>query len=292
MKIVKLKGGLGNQMFQYAFGCLLHSLTGEEVKLDLTDYSMLEKDHLRKPRILDYCCTLQVASEEEVRRQLVLKKLSKPLTMAWKIKTAIEGLVNEKYFLEKNRKYVDVSSITQYKYYNGYWQSYRYIEAINDTLEKEFTPRKDISENTKMMIQKVQNCESVFVGVRRGDYLAERKHYGFFDSTYYEKAIQIILEHVKKPILYVFSNDIEWAKSNINFGGVPVVFRTPELQTSDFEELQIMRSCRHAIIVNSTFHWWGAYLIANEEKVVVCPKKWFADDKKIDIFPENWIQCE
>lgn len=292
MKIVKLKGGLGNQMFQYAFACLIHSTTGEDVKLDLTDYAALEKDYLRKPRILEYNCTLQVANEAEAKQPLMLKKFSKPFTLIWKCKTAVEAIANRKYYYEKNREFVDVSSIARYSYYNGYWQNYKYVEAVRDRLDKEFTPRMELSENTKRAIQEVHNCQSVFVGVRRGDYLAESKHYGVFDSSYYENAIKMILKYVDNPVFYVFSNDIEWAKANVDFSGASFVFRTPDLQTSDFEELQIMRNCKHAIIVNSTFHWWGAYLISNKDKVVVCPKKWFADNTKIDLIPDKWKQCE
>ena len=88
---------------------------------------------------------------------------------------------------------------------------------------------------------------------------------------------------------YIFSNDIEWVKSNMNFDQKVTYFDNKN-GIDDFEELFIMASCKHAIIPNSTFHWWGARMISNPEKIVICPEKWFADNKKIDIIPPSWIR--
>ena len=97
---------------------------------------------------------------------------------------------------------------------------------------------------------------------------------------------------VENPVYYIFSNDIEWCKKNIVWGVRDVRFREKEMQTNDFEELILMSSCKHAIIVNSSFNWWGATLIRNIEKIVCCPEKWWFDDKPIDIIPENWVRIK
>ena len=99
-----------------------------------------------------------------------------------------------------------------------------------------------------------------------------------------------IKERIENPVFYVFSNDIEWCKNNIDWLDYNVKFRNKEDQVDDFEELIIMSSCKHAIVVNSTYNWWGAYLIENPNKIVCCPDRWFFDDKPIDIIPDNWVR--
>ena len=99
-----------------------------------------------------------------------------------------------------------------------------------------------------------------------------------------------ISEKTENPIFYIFSNDINWCKQNLALdNSFKIVYREPEQQVDDFEELMLMSSCKHAIMVNSTYHWWGAYLIKNKNKVICCPKKWFFDDKPIDIIPNDWV---
>ena len=142
-------------------------------------------------------------------------------------------------------------------------------------------------------MEQMQKENAVFIGVRKGDYAADKKsieHYGNFDSQYYLAAMKTIASKVENPKFYVFSNDVEWCKKNLDWGGYNIFYREPEQQTDDFEELMLMSSCKHAIIVNSTYNWWGAYLIKNPDKIVCCPKKWFFDDAPIDIVPDSWIK--
>ena len=156
---------------------------------------------------------------------------------------------------------------------------------------KEFlVPKCTISEKTLKEIKQCNNCNSVFMGVRKGDYTAEERHYGVFDQAYYDQAMSLIEKKVKNPVYYIFSNDIEWVKSNMNFGNHNIIFRTKNDIVSDFEELMLMASCKHSIIVNSTYHWWGARLNYYPGKLVIAPDKWFSDGKKIDIVPPSWLR--
>ena len=142
-------------------------------------------------------------------------------------------------------------------------------------------------------ISSIETDETVFVGVRKGDYNTSfhaRKHYGSFPQTYYEKAISIIKRTVRNPVFYIFSNDIDWCKQNLRFDESVVFYRNNEDQTDDFEELIIMSKFKHAIICNSTFQWWGAFLINNPGKVIVSPADWFADKKTIEIVPPTWVK--
>jgi hypothetical protein len=199
-------------------------------------------------------------------------------------------MLNNKCYWEPNRAYREIDKLSKYAFFDGYWQSYRYVDEILDSLKMDFIPKNELSEKTKSVLNNIEKQDSVFVGIRRGDYLNDVKHCGLFSNNYYLSAMDEISKRVNNPVFYIFSNDIEWCKENITWGNRKVVFREVEDQTDDFEELMLMASCKHAVIINSTFHWWGAYLIKNPDKIIICPDKWFFDDKPIDIIPPKWIR--
>ena len=101
-----------------------------------------------------------------------------------------------------------------------------------------------------------------------------------------------IAKRLYDPVFYVFSNDVQWCKEHLKWDDFNVQYREQEQQVSDLEEFFIMQSCRNAIIINSTFHWWAAYLIDNPDKIVIHPSKWFFDNKPIDIYHPDWVTVE
>ena len=290
MKIVKVKGGLGNQMFQYSFALLLKQKTDEIVKLDMSSFQDLIKDPVRKPRLLKYSISLPLASEKDISKVCLLKHSGNMLSFKYRLKTLMEDKINSRYFREKNRAYISPQRILGYSYYDGYWQSWKYIDKVWKDVKNDFVPNYEINVETQKMISIVENSNSVFVGIRKGDYSAEKEHYGSFGNSYYQKAMDYISKRVNNPQFYVFSNDIPWVKKNIDFSDRNVVFREPEDIVDDFEDLLIMAACKHSIIINSTYHWWGARMNDNKNKIVVAPKRWFFDDKPIDIIPTNWVR--
>lgn len=293
MIIVKIKGGLGNQLFQYAFAKLLEKVSDDFVKLDFSSYNFLNNDSIRKPRILSFKISLNAATNEEISSICIKKHTGNPLSFTYRIGIFLESIFNRKYYLEKNREYIDpVSLIRKKSYFDGYWQSKRYVYEVRKVLLDELVPKNQLSEKTLRWQTTIRSSEAVFVGVRKGDYSSEKKHYGVIPLSYYDKAMSVIEESVGCPVFYVFSNDIEWCKKNLIRKNREIVFREIKDQTDDFEELILMSSCKHAIIANSTFHWWGAFLIENKSKIVCCPSKWFFDGKKIDILEDNWIKIE
>jgi len=292
MRIVRLKGGLGNQMFQYSYALLLKKSTGEKVYLDFSSYKALEADNIRVPRIVKFNISLAAASSEDISQICKLKHNRNSQTFLYRVGIFIERIINSKYFIEPNRSYITPSSIINYLYFDGYWQSWKYVDEVVDILEEEFVPKQELSNSTACSIDAIKNENAVFVGVRRGDYCEERSHYGSFESGYYERAMSYIDSKINSPVYYIFSNDIEWCKKYINWGNHNIIFRETQSQIDDFEELMIMKACKHAIIVNSTFYWWGAKLIANKDKIVCCPTKWFFDNKPIDIIPIDWVRIE
>lgn len=293
MRIVKFKGGLGNQLFQYAFlRCLELNYKCEDVKSDLTYYGNVGDDNVRKPRIEHLNVLLNQASKNDIQNVCKFKHDSNPTTLKYKIKLFIEKTINDKYYFEENRSYRNPHEILEHKYFDGYWQSWKYLQGIEKKLISEIGPKTELSTKTRNTIKILENENAVFLGVRRGDYLQSNRtknHFGSFGQEYFEKAIQIIKGKVDNPVLYVFSNDIEWVKENLKFE-CKTVYREKNDQVNDVEELFIMAACKHAIIVNSTYYWWGAWLIKNENKIIVAPKNWFVDGSPIDIVPEGWIK--
>lgn len=291
MKIVKYKGGLGNQLFQYAFARLLELKYGvNDMYSDFTYYGNIINDNIRKPRILELKIKYRLAEQRDLNSICKFSHNTDPTKLLYKIKLFIEKEINKDYYFEKNRAYIDPAKIIDFKYYDGYWQSWRYVEVIEEQLRNEIKPLNLLSEKTRKKIEEISNQNAVFLGVRRGDYLANKKareHFGFYSQDYFDKAIEIIKKNVINPVLYVFSNDINWVKENLFFD-CETIYRENEDQVSDLEELFIMASCKHAIIVNSTFYWWGAWLINNKDKIIIAPKNWFHDGSPIDIVPNNW----
>ena len=288
MKIVKIKGGLGNQLFQYSFARLLQQKTGDTVKLDMSAYNDTLDDPIRQPRLLKFNIPLEVAIDKEIRNKCLLKHKGHLLTTQYRLGIAAEALFNPKYYFEKDRRYRAIEKIKKFDYFDGYWQSWKHVDEVWNVLKKDLVPRNNLNFATINMIEKVSAQQSVFIGVRRGDYQEHSDHWGTFTQEYYSKAVNYICERIENPVFYVFSNDISWVKKNLVFDGKNVIYREPYDVIDDFDDLLIMANCKHSIIINSTFHWWGAQFNYYHGKIVVAPKKWFFDGKLIDIIPPKW----
>lgn len=293
MKIVKIKGGIGNQLFQYAFALNIKKKLKEEVKLDFSScYGCSDKTC--EDRLKLFSITLPEASVSEIKSVRKFYSKSPLLTFKYKVATFMDAKFNKRYFFEKERKYLDNIDYTN-TYFDGYWQSWKYVYFVNNELKESLIPSYELNDKTKTTISKIEKENSVFIGIRRGDYVSTksaRDRYGSFSKEYYLNAMNYISSKIENPVFYVFTNDVPWCKNNLDFSKFNVVYREKEDQVSDFEELIIMSRCKHAIILNSTFHWWGAYLIENPNKIVIAPKCWYTDGTDIEIVPEDWIKME
>ena len=295
--IVRLKGGLGNQMFQYAFVRGLQEKYGvENVSLDDSFYKNAGKVKVTQygNSIDDFNVRYRKATREDIQRVCYFRHDQTPMTLRYRVPMALEMLLNKNYFHVRDFKYKDPRELLKYQYLDGSWQSWKYLEGIEELLRKEFTRKTEVSKTLDEQIAKVQKEESVFIGIRRGDYIinqANRTLYGFMSQNYYNTGIQLIKEKHPDSIFYVMSDDVGWVKENIAFN-CPVVYREDDMIGSASEELVFMSSCKHAIIPNSTFHWWGAWLINNPDKIVVAPSQWFANGTEIDILPPTWMMIE
>jgi hypothetical protein len=282
MKIVKIKGGLGNQLFQYAFGRDFNIKKNIEIKID-NGINTNKQDTYRQYELDNFNITLPIATKEEV------KKNKYPLGVISKLQRGFEIKILKKYNIGYAEKILD----TKEQYLEGFWQSYKYLESIKEVLLKEITLKEPLGEKYREILKQIEESDSVSIHVRRGDYInnpqTKKDHYTF-GTEYYNKAIKIIEEKILKPVFFVFSDDIEWVKQNLKTD-YPTIF-VSNSQTKDYEELIIMSKCKHNILANSSFSFWGAWLNQNPNKIVIAPQKWnnkYQQEYK-DLLPANWLK--
>lgn len=283
MKIVNVIGGLGNQMFQYSFALALKNITKGKVKLDIgnfTGYKLHNGFEIGKI----FTNYLEIANGKEVKKisyqsndvySKVLKKIFKRKKFE---------------FYEQKMEYKEFSSIIDKKYFKGYWQSEKYFYVIKDEI-KNFFKFPEIKDNKNMKILKrINSSNSVSIHIRRGDYVSHPIHGGICSIAYYKKAIEHLKINVKEPVFYIFSNDIQWCKENLNLSEANYIdWNQGEMS---FRDMQLMSECQHNIIANSSFSWWGAWLNNNTDKIVVAPSKWFnSENMNIkDLIPKEWVK--
>lgn len=290
MIVMKICGGLGNQLFQYALGYALAKIRGQELVLDMDFYS--EKAN-RKPLILQ--CNITCNTEKGVSpydSSIQSFQHNKYYRQYHKIVKKL-GIGSFRYICEITPKYQkDVFTIPlkDFNYYDGYWQSPKYFEAYADELRQQFIP-KVLSKKAKELRELLQNSSSIALHVRRGDYLSFPKDPSpddtmyLLDESYYEKAIGKILQLSPGSDIYCFSDDIPWCQKEL--GGLNIHYIERSYNLSDFEEWYLMSLCKHQIVSNSTYSWWAAWLNSYKEKIVIAPDRWFGNH---DIFPETWIK--
>lgn len=170
----------------------------------------------------------------------------------------------------------------------GVCESYEIFDEISDLLKEELRPIYEVEERNKKIFNEISEKNSVCISVRRGDFFnaENEKTFGVCTIQYYINAVEIMNEKVDAPIYYVFSDDISWCKKNLRFDG-EVEFVPQDMPV--YETLRLMYTCKHFIISNSTFSWWGQYLSRNNDKVVISPSRWNNDGFESRLIDKNWI---
>lgn len=281
MLIIKIKGGLGNQLFQYAFGQYLAEKVDTKLYLDIQHYKKTKDDYAQKNRIYsleNFNCRLNYASPEQVKALTNVVNEDDPLFISFfrKCKNYFH-LLPSTHYLDSKKFGKIVLPETHLKranndcYFEGNWQNYRYIEPIKDLLKKEFTFKSPATGKNKETLQLIQGCDSVSVHIRRGDY-AKYPQYQILPMEYYQVAIDYIKNTIKSPVFFVFTDEPE-IKQNWPFSG-DFHFITHNTQATALEDLRLMSHCKANIIANSTFSWWGGWLNQNPEKLVIYPHMW------------------
>jgi hypothetical protein len=148
-----------------------------------------------------------------------------------------------------------------------------------------------LGELNEELFENIITHNSVALHVRRGDYLTNTSaanYHGVCSLLYYQKAIDLLSSQYSNLYFYVFSDDIKWAESNLTIP-FPTTFIGHNFGDQSFQDLRLISRCKHQIIANSSFSWWGAWLNSYENKTVIAPKKWFLNNKKTEsLFPPSW----
>lgn len=286
MIITRISGGLGNQMFQYA---IARSMAQRNVNIFKLDISFYPKQTLRKYELDLFNIDENIATEKECIKlrgnEGFLFKVLKKLKLPIKRPTS--------YTKEKQNTIFDeeVYKRTGDIYLDGFWQNEKYFIDIREVLIQDFSPKHEISKEAQQYLNDIENSNSISLHVRRGDYVADphtNSVHGVCGIDYYKRAINYIMEHTINPIFYIFSDDIAWCKDNFNFIEEKVFVENTK---STMDDLELMKRCKHNIIANSSFSWWGAWLNDNESKIVLSPLKWINNNPKdLKWVPNKWIQ--
>jgi hypothetical protein len=200
------------------------------------------------------------------------------------------------YLLTERRDYsFDPTMLTAPRnlYLDGYWQSEKYFREIEDIIRREFSFKIEPDRQNREMATRIKGVNAVAVHVRRGDYVSDpvtNQHHGTCPPEYYRQGAQLIAAQVLNPHFFVFSDEPDWARANLELGG-PATFVAQNGPEKGYEDLRLMALCRHHIIANSSFSWWGAWL-SNSGGIVVAPKRWLNKDDidTRDLIPDGWVR--
>lgn len=286
MVITRLSGGLGNQMFQYAAGKRLACHLGVPLMIDTSLFSAQHCATAREYALDAFALEDPIATADDLRPFLPRHGLSRWLPRFARHRT---------YYRERHFHFDPaVLELRGEVCLDGYWQSERYFSDIAGTIREAFRFKQPLSGKNLHLYQQIRDVEAVSLHVRRGDYVSDEKTHrwhGVCGVDYYDRAINHIVEHVSGPNFFVFSDDLHWASNHLKFRH-PVTFVDHNPPEMGHEDMRLMSFCRHHIIANSSFSWWGAWLNPNPGKIVIAPRKWFsgfeADTR--DLYPEGWLR--
>ncbi|GJM57520.1 alpha-1,2-fucosyltransferase [Erysipelotrichaceae bacterium OPF54] len=289
MIVIEICSGLGNQMFRYAFARAQALENNEKLyfskrifKTEDREYS-LDKLNIKKPN--------GIAPNWMVYFYILVFTFLRRINnySLYNEKNCVDLYKKTGFYKTALRKYIEIPQTKHsLKYFNANFQSYLYFKKYENVIKEELKVIEKASSQNLIILEKIRNCNSICLHVRRGDYLDD-KNKNIFDVcnfSYYSEAIKYIQKKIDDPVFFVFSEDIEWVKRQNFNGNLEYV----DLNNPNYEELRLMYSCKHFIISNSTFSWWAQFLCDNPDKIVIAPKHWINDDgNECDLYMENWI---
>lgn len=298
------EGGLGNQMFQYAFGRYIEELFKENVYFDISKYKF-ENNETREFELFSF----NICKEW---KQLPLKRnrisrlgiqyilyciITAPYVKlnSYRIKinkdtlfdSTYQNLINSIgfYRVHFGPYATPQKSLFKIKTVRGHWFWPEMVKKMDKTIRKELRVIKPISEDNQFFLDKINSTNSVGVHIRRGDYVT----LGLVvcDINYYIKCIYKMKSLVADPTFFIFSDDIQWVKDNLKIENTNLVFIDNNNTSPD--DMRLLYSCNHFIMSNSTFSWWGAYLGSHPQKIVIVPEFWSIQKKRSKLILDEWI---
>ena len=291
MIISQIIGGLGNQMFQYAAGRALSLKLGVSLALDVSGFSSyglhqgFELDRLFYSDIkfaseLDICSLLGWQNSPAVRRILS--------------RSSMKAFRSKEFVFEPHFEYWQaINEIPNECYLMGYWQSEKYFSAIAQQIRDDFVFRPELNNQNAQLALKISQLNAISLHIRRGDYANNptvTSTHGLCHISYYQNAINYISAQVEQPYFFIFSDDMGWVKENLKID-LPCIYIDHNQGAESYNDMRLMSLCRHHIIANSSFSWWGAWLNASPDKIVIAPKQWFTTSSNTnDLLPQSWIK--
>lgn len=292
MIIVRLNGGLGNQMFQYAAALALSKERGDKLKIDNTEL-LVPKERNQAPRIFslnEFKISAQTASSAEITS----------IKYRWGLLSSLNRLIQKK-FLRKY--YVDwhpeIKKMTGNIYLDGYFQAENYFLNHCEDILSEFVLDEESEKELDLILGGLKNVKPlVTLHVRRGDYVSNarvNKTHNICGDKYFYDALEYFKQKLPEFNVIVFSDDVNWVKSNLELPGNPFYVSDEAnklgIHLDEAKELVLMSRCDHHIISNSSYSWWGAYLNRSKSKIVVAPSIWSKGSiPQPNIIPANWIR--
>jgi Glycosyl transferase family 11 len=294
MICTRLEGGLGNQLFQYAAGRALAHRHGTELLLDTSGLTT----HTKRvtPRGLEL---------HRFKHGARVAELSECLPSWLRYVPALSRWISPwRMYVERpqalNSQFVALPDQT---YLRGYWQSHHYFKDVAATLSRELEPTLPLSLQSVVVELQVDAAQasSVAVHVRRGDYVSlasAASFHGALPLSYYTTALERVYSSVEAARVFVFSDDTDWCQKNLPLQEREAIFVSHNGGADAWQDLVLMSRCRHHVIANSSFSWWGAWLAdqrwLGSPRLVVAPSRWFAGSvtqNLADRFPKHWTVC-
>lgn len=291
MIIIRLKGGLGNQMFQYAFGLGMAEKLQTKLALDLT--SLLDRSKGNDFVYRNFDLSIFHIQENFVLNPGVvgmLAHLKSSLITRW-----LRGLVDGgRGFIRETQFQVMeqlLDNPVDNAVYEGWWQSEKYFAHISGRLRQDFSFRSPPLPASLPLLERIKSSNSICLNVRRTDFL-KVDNLNTTNLDYFLQAADYLCKRVPDPTFYIFSDDLAWCAENIQLKS-PIVWVGHDMKGVKFGNyLRLMSACKHFIIPNSSFAWWAVWLNDNPDRMVVAPEKWFNDQaiNTSDLVPKEWIR--
>lgn len=291
MIIVKLLGGLGNQMFQFAAGRAVAHRLNAELLLDVSAFTHYD---LRRYELDSWAIRARPATADELARAGVSHR--EPTLFRRLMQAAGFGLPMNR-FQEASFAFDSrILSVKDPAYLDGYFQSARYFSDIAGLLREEFVLRAPADERNAAISRQIEQAgtSAVSLHIRRGDYVTNAhtaQYHGICSLDYYHQAVTHVAGRCHAPRFFVFSDDLDWVKDNLKIDHEMVLVDANGPDRGAWD-MALMMTCRHHIIANSSFSWWGGWLNPHPDKIIVAPKQWFsgATHDTRDLVPGDWVR--
>lgn len=290
MIIVEMSGGLGNQMFQYA---LYKSMLSKGIEATIDKSIYRDIDH---KELVDLDKFPNVSYVEADRKlSSTLRGYGYNDSIIDKIRNKLSKSKRNLYHENLDKGYQPEIFEFNNVYLNGYWQCEKYFCDIKQVILHDFRFPCENSADSEIakLAKEIEQCNSVCVHIRRGDYLRSDLvgiYGGICTEEYYKKAIEYIRSHVDNPVFYFFSNDMDWVKNN--FVSEDYRYVNEYGFYDGMTDMYLMTKCWHNIVANSSFSWWGAWLGVQSDKIVICPDRWVNTHEVTDIICEGWVRID